>query len=315
MRRRSAGAPAPAPAAALAALAVLAACARSAPPPAPSPAPPPAGARLGVLAPAAAETLARLGAAERVVAVGDWVTWPPELAARPRLGSYDAPSAERLLELGVDTLITTASAAGRAERAELARLGIEVVELDTETFEGTLAAIAELGRRVGREAAAEALVEEIRARLDGIARRVAGARRPRVLVAVGREPLYAAGPGSHLDELVRLAGGENVVADAGAPWAMVSLESVLARRPEVVLDSADNRPGAARGALPGEWARWPFLPAVRDGRVYHLDPARLSVPGPRLPEMAELVARLLHPEIFGPPRASDFGPPLAGEAR
>jgi iron complex transport system substrate-binding protein len=293
------------------AAALLAACARSVPPP-PDPT---GGRRLGVLAPAAAETLARLGVTERVVAVGDWVTWPPELAARPRLGSYDAPSAERLLELGIDTLVTTASSAGRIERAELARLGIDVIELDTATFAGTLASIEELGRRVGRADAARALVEQMRARLAEVARRVEGAPRPRVLVVVGREPLYAAGPGSHLDELVTLAGGDNVVADAGAAWAMVSLESVLARRPEVVLDTSDNRPGATRGALAGEWARWPFLPAVEGGRVYHLDPARLAIPGPRLPEMAELVARLVHPEIFGPPRADDFGPLGAAEAR
>ena len=302
MRARAAAA-----AAGLSLAALLAGCARAAPP-----APRAEGGRLGVLAPAAAETLVALGAGARVVAVGDWVSWPPELAARPRLGSYDAPSAERLLELRVDTLITSRSVALGAARAELERLGIEVVELETSTFAGTLEAIGELGRRVGREAEARALVERMRARLDGVAARVAGAPRPRVLVVAGREPLYAAGPGSHLDELVRRAGGDNVAADAGAAWALVSLESVLERRPEVVLDLSDNRPGALRGASPGAWARWPFLPAVERGRVFHLDPTRLSVPGPRLGEMAELVARLIHPEIFGAPSASDFGPPGAG---
>ncbi|HSM13871.1 MAG TPA: ABC transporter substrate-binding protein, partial [Thermoanaerobaculia bacterium] len=159
--------------------------------------------RIAVMAPAAAETLALLGAADRVVAVGDWVTWPPELAARPALGAYDAPSPERLLELEVDTLITAASVAGRRERAEIARLGIRVVELDTSTFEGTLGAIEELGALVGRQERAAELVASIRARLAGIGRRAGAAAPRRVLVVVGREPLYVAGPGSHVDELVR----------------------------------------------------------------------------------------------------------------
>jgi iron complex transport system substrate-binding protein len=280
--------------------------------------PPPAAAggarRLGVLAPAAAETLALLGASDRVVAVGDWVTEPPELARRPRLGSYDAPAAERVLELGIDTLITSASVAGRRERAELARLGVRVVELDTSTFAGTLAAIEQVGALVGRERAAAALVAGIRARLESVAARVAGAPRPRVLAVVGREPLYVAGPGSHLDELVRLAGGANVAADAGTPWALVSLEAMLARRPEVILDCSDNRPDAPRGALAGPWASWPFLPAVAGRRVFLIDPERLTIPGPRLAEMAETVARFLHPEIFGAPRAADFAAPAAEAA-
>lgn len=276
----------------------LAACSRPAPPVAP-------GQRLAVLAPAAAETLALLGVADRVVAVGDWVTWPPEIAAKPKLGAYDEPSRERLLELGVDTLVTSASVAGRAGREELERLGIRVVEFETDTFAGALEGIETVGALVGREPQAARLVAGVRARVDAVATGVAGAPRVRALVVVGRDPLFVAGPGSFLDELVRLAGGENVAADAGAPWAMVSLEAMLARRPEVILDTSENRPGAPRGALAGEWARWPFLPAVAAGRVHFVDPALLAIPGPRLGEMAERMARFLHPERFGAPRQDD----------
>jgi iron complex transport system substrate-binding protein len=135
-----------------------------------------------------------------------------------------------------------------------------------------------------------------------------------VLCVVGREPLYAAGPGSYFDELVTAAGGENILADARSPFALASIEVVLARAPEVVLESADNRPGTPRGRAPGAWAAWPFLPAVREDRVYLLDPSRFSVPGPRLAEMAEAFARMIHPELFGAPTAADFAPLGAGLA-
>ncbi|HSM50126.1 MAG TPA: hypothetical protein VLA75_01845, partial [Thermoanaerobaculia bacterium] len=95
-------------------------------------------------------------------------------------------------------------------------------------------------------------------------------------------------------------------------YLLASLEAVLARGPEVIVDSADNRPGAPRGALAGgsgPWGRWPLLPAVAAGRVYHVDPARYTVPGPRLAEMAEAFARFVHPERFGPPVDFDFAPP------
>lgn len=301
----------------LAAGIALGACGRApVAPPAPDREPAAAPRRIAVLAPMAAETLAALDAGELVVAVGDWVGWPPELAARPKLGAYDAPSEERLLELGVDTLVTTASAAGRRERDEIARLGLRVVELDTDTLDGTLGAIEELGRLVERAEAARALVVGIRARFAAVERRAEGAPRRRVLVAVGRDPLYVAGPGSHLDELVRLAGGENVAADLGAPYGLGSEEALRAHRPEVIVDSSDNRARALRGIVLGSWAGWTGVPAVTERRVYHLDPARLSIPGPRLGEMAELAGKLIHPELFGTPDAAELGPLLpASESR
>lgn len=273
-----------------------------------------AGGRIAVMSPAAAETLVALGVTPRIVAVGDFVDWPPELASRPKIGAFDAPNAERLVELGVTQLFTAASEAGRGEHDRLVGLGIEVVAHDTSTFAGTLAAIAETGRRVGREAEARQLLERIAARVDEVRRRAATVPRRRVLVAVGHDPLFVAGPGSHLDELVTIAGGENVAHDADSPYPMVALETILVRAPEVIVDSADNRPGNPRGMAAGFWAKWPFLPAVAQGRVAFVDPWQLLVPGPRLAEMAELMGRFIHPEVFGPPRPEDFvGAPRPSE--
>jgi len=286
----------------------LAACGRRQPAPSAALTP-----RLGVLSPSAAEILATLGASDRVVAVGDWVSWPPEMAARPALGSFEAPSAERVLALGIDTLVSVESAAGRRELGELQKLGLKVVALDTSTLAGTLASISTLGRLVDRETEAAALVASIEARLDEIRRRAADAPRRRVLAVVGREPLFVAGPGSHFDELLRLAGGENVASDLGAPYAEMSLEAVLERRPEVIVDVSENLRDAPRGPRLGDWERWPFLPAVGEGRVAFVDPTRLSVPGPRLPAMAELMAKLIQPELFGTPRREEYGPLLAAD--
>lgn len=269
--------------------------------------------RIAVMAPAAAETLVALGVADRIVAVGDFVDWPPVLAGLPRIGAYDAPNAERLVELGVTQLFTAASEAGRGDHARLGALGIRVVALDTSTFAGTLAAIAETGRAVGREAEARALLARLESRLAAVRERAATAPRRRVLVAVGHDPLFAAGPGSHLDELVTLAGGDNIAADARSPYPMLALETVLERAPQVIVDSADNRPGNPRGMVAGFWQQWPFLPAVAGNRVAFVDPWRLLVPGPRLADMAELMAKLVQPELFGRPRPEEFGPPGAPE--
>ena len=267
------------------------------------------------MAPAAAETLAALGVAGRIVAVGDFIDSPPETRSLPRLGAYNLPNAERLVELEVDLLITAASEAARGEHGRLEEVGVHVLALDTSTFAGALASIAAIGDRVGRRDEARRLVASIEARVEAVRVRVEGAPRPRVLVAVGHDPLYVAGPGSHLDELVAIAGGQNVAADAIGAYSMMAVEAVLERRPEIVVDSADNRSAGPWGAVAGDWARWPFLPAVSANRVYAVEPSRLLIPGPRLGEMAERMARFVHPEIFGPPLADDFGPPPIAEGR
>lgn len=287
----------------------LAACARR------EAAPQPSAARAGraaprvvVMAPGAAETLAALGLADCVVGVGDYVNWPPVLASRPRVGPYDRPNLEQVLALHADLFVTTQSQADQPALDSLRRLGVRTLALDTATVAGTLSAIERLGGELDRTAPARALVAGIRMRLDAVRRRAAGAPPRRVLCVVGRDPLYVAGPGSFLDQLIVLAGGTNVAADVGAPFATLSLEAALERLPEVILDTSDNHPGSPRGRSAGAWAQWPLLPAVAAQQVYRVDPERIAIPGPRLGDMAELVAKLVHPEIFGPASDAELGP-------
>lgn len=279
------------------------------PPPAPSAESAPAiPERIVVMAPSAAEIVDVLGLSDRVVGVGDFVQWPPRLAALPKLGAYDAPNPEQVLTLRTDLLIVTGSKAASANLEHLRRLGIEVMEIDTTTYQGVLASLHQVGGRLGRAERAREVERGIRTKMEGIRRRVAGAARPRVLFVVGQNPLYVAGPGSHVDEMIAAAGGRNVAADALSPYQLVSLEAMLDRQPEVIIDVSDNRPGAPRGRAAGAWGQWSFLPAVKQRRVYHVDPVRLVIPGPRLPEMTELVGKLIHPEVFGEAAAEEFLP-------
>lgn len=264
--------------------------------------------RVAVLAPAAAEMLDTLGVLDRVVGIGEFGPWPDGLAELPVIGGYDSPNPERVLELRCDAVVTAASDAGAAAHERLESLGVRVITLDTDTWDGVFDSLRRLGAEFGREDRAGAAAEAMRARLDEVARRAADLRRRRVLVVVGRDPLYVAGPGSHLDRLIELAGGVNVAGDPGPTYRRMSLEAVLERAPEVIVDTSDNGADAPRGRTLGAWERWGVLPAVRDRRVYHVAPGRLVIPGMRLPDMADLMARLIHPETFGAIGPDDGGP-------
>lgn len=255
--------------------------------------------RVVVMAPAAAEMLEALGALEQIVGIGDFVSEPASILELPRVGAYDNPNVERVLELGADLFLSTRSQAAAAAHGRLDGLGVQVAALDTSTYEGVFDSLSELGRLLGREERAAQLEQELRGRLTEI-RRTARDLPPRsVLFVVGRDPVYVAGPGSHVDEMIAMVGGTNVFHDASSTYDQVSMEAVLERLPDVIIDTSDNGPRALRGRVHGDWGQWEFLPAVKQQRVYLVDPSRLVIPGIRLPEMTRLMGRLIQPEAFG----------------
>jgi iron complex transport system substrate-binding protein len=295
---------------ALTLLALLsAACSSNLPDPKPVPVPGTEGSRLVVVSPSAAEMLAELELLEHVVGIGDFVTRPTDLNHLPRVGPYNSPNVEKVLELQTDILVTVRSEAARASNARLRQLGVEVLELDTSSWEGTRNAMRTLGERLNRVEPAGRILGRLDAAMSAVGHRAAEAPRLKVLFVVGRDPLYVAGPDSHIDTMIRSAGGTNIAEDSGAPYQMVSLEAMLERLPDVIIDTSDNGPDALRGCRPGPWATWDFLPAVRENRVFWIDPDRLVIPGIRLPAMTERMGRLIHPELFGDPVEADFQTP------
>lgn len=262
--------------------------------------------RVAVIAPAAAEMLEAMDLLDRVVAIGELGTWPSQIKNLPKVGGYNNPNVERVLALRADTLLSAQSQAAAEAHRRLEAFGIRVVALDTSTYEGVFAAIATLGETFDRLETAQQLSAEMQEQLNEIKHLSDGLQRRRVLFVVGRDPLYVAGPDSHIDQLIRLTGGDNVAYDAVAPYQQMSLETILERRPEVIVDASDGRDGGLRGQRLGPWEKWQFLPAVRNQRVYWVDPSRLVIPGIRLPGMARLMGRLIHPEVFGTPGEVEF---------
>jgi ABC-type Fe3+-hydroxamate transport system substrate-binding protein len=119
-----------------------------------------------------------------------------------------------------------------------------------------------------------------------------------VLVVVGHSPLVVVGGGTLQDELIALAGGVNVAADAGDVWPTISLEVVVARAPEVIVDAAMGSEAGGRALFAGLTT----VPAVRDGRVLRLADDALLRAGPRVGEAARALATAIHPEAFGTAR-------------
>ena len=104
-----------------------------------------------------------------------------------------------------------------------------------------------------------------------------------------RSECLAIGGGSFISELVALAGARNAFGDIGAPSAVVSLEAVVARNPDVVLVLGLDSAAGSLGRQPG----WSAIPAVRNGHVLAVQGSEFDRPSPRLPDAVGTLARRL----------------------
>ncbi|MBA2308490.1 MAG: cobalamin-binding protein [Pseudonocardiales bacterium] len=179
-----------------------------------------------------------------------------------------------------------------------------VVSLEPNTIADVLANIRTVGELTGTAAAADAFVAQLHARLDALGTAAAKITdRPRTLVLEWLEPPFA--PGHWVPEQVALAGGDPSFGSAGAASRTTTAEEIAGYAPEVIVlapcgfYAADTLRALPQAQLP---AGWDELPAVRAGNVWAVDATSyFSRPGPRLVDGVEILARILHPEIFGVP--------------
>ncbi|MEQ1627538.1 MAG: ABC transporter substrate-binding protein, partial [Nitrospira sp.] len=118
----------------------------------------------------------------------------------------------------------------------------------------------------------------------------------RVLYVLNSQPLITVGPGSFIDQLLRIAGGTNVAAQSQLPYPRLSLEVVLQQDPEVLLFPI----GKAEGIPDSEqqtWRQWQTMTAVRRGRLHQIPADLLNRPGPRIGQALTMLVNILHPEI------------------
>jgi iron complex transport system substrate-binding protein len=262
--------------------------------PAVEPTPPPGGAqRIVSLAPSVTETVYALGKADRLVGVSTYCDYPPEATRLPRVGSYLTPNIEAIVALRPDVVIGVPTPGNQPGVDQLRTLGVPVVIVGETTLADAWTAMATIGAWVGDAPGGAALVSRVRGEVETTRAAAASEPRRRVLLVVGHDPLVTVGSGLYLDELIEIAGGENIARSAGGRWPRLSLETAVALAPDVIIDGAMG--SEAPTALAGYWQPYRSIPAVRDGRVRAQSSSALLRPGPRL----GIAARELHELIHG----------------
>ena len=251
--------------------------------------------RIIPLTPSLTETLFAIGAGDAVVGITDQDDYPPEVRGKTRVGGGLDPNLEVILTLRPDLVLATIDSNRWDTFLELERVKIPVFGVKPAGLEGVFTSIQKVGEVVGRPEQARALIVTMRRRMAAVSEKVKNLSRPRVLYVVWIDPLIVAGRATVIDDLIRMAGGENTVRASGFP--PYGLEQVVAHPPDVILLGSD-RPGSDDGALLSRLPAWKEMRAVREGAVRLVDTNVMHRPGPRIAEAVELLARLFHSEAF-----------------
>ncbi len=237
---------------------------------------------------------------DRVVATDDYSDYPEEVAALPKVGApWPGFAAETIMDLDPDLILSSAGAIVQ----QLEPYGVPVFVVQPVDMQGILDNVLMIGDLTGKEEAAGVLVDSLRARVAAVTAKtdgLAAGQRPSVYYEVdATDPSrpYTVGSGTFQDELLRLAGGANV-ASVQPGWYQISLEKVVDADPDLII-LEDYLYGVTVESVGARSPAWAGLSAVKEGTVYAIEnPDLTSRYGPRIVDGLEMLARMVHPELF-----------------
>jgi iron complex transport system substrate-binding protein len=238
--------------------------------------------RIVSLAPSITEILFALRLEPRVVGVTEVCDYPPAARRKPKVGDYQI-SPEKVVALKPDLVVAHEVLNVRVIPV-LKRLGLRVLSTNPNRFEKLFAFIRAIGEATDTAREAAQLARAMRARVERVRQR-APLRKPRSLFLISVEPLWAAGRDTFADEMMTIAGARNALAASISGFKAVSLETALGSAPELVLLAGPKADAILQNP------RWQRTPAVKNRRVYELNPDWTLRESPRSVNGLEQIAQ------------------------
>ncbi len=253
--------------------------------------------RVIALAPSITEIIYDLGQEKRLVGVTQYSTYPSEAESLPRIGSYVRLDIEKIVALKPDLCLAIKDGNPKHIVDKIVTLGIPVYVIDPRNLQQIMDTITRLGSLLHAEQAAAGLVSDMEKRIGQVEARVKnGLHKPRIFFQIDAEPLFSAGTDTFIHELIELAGGINTTA-GDVSYPRYSWEDIIVLQPEIVLISS-MAGGLAPEYLLNSWKKWNLLSAVKNDQIFVVDAELFDRPTPRLVVGLEVIAAIIHPELF-----------------
>ena len=252
--------------------------------------------RIVTVSPTPTEIIFAIGAGDLVVGVDDYSDYPAQAANLTKVGNIEL-NVEVILGLRPN-LILSSDLVPLAQLQQLEDNGIPYVILAARTIDDVFKDIRLVGFITGHIADANALVDQLQQRVDAVKAKTLAENVTKPRVYVEFYPMWTYGPDSFGDDLIRLAGGTNVAANASAEYAAVADEFIIAQNPEVVVYTVGSNYDGTTPDTIASRPGWTNISAVVNEKMYAIDDNLISRYGPRIIDALEQLAALVHPELF-----------------
>ena len=247
--------------------------------------------RIVSLAPGATAMLFAAGAGQRVVGTSDYSNEPEAAKAIERVGDSQSFDLERILGLHPDVVVVWSGGTSPTQVARLESVGLRIYRHRLTRLDDIAPSLVRLGRLTGTQAAAQAAAAQITQRIGALRNLYLQAAPASVLLQAWDRPIYTVGRAEIMTDVIHACGYRNLYEDLTDPGPAVTLESVLARDPDIILALAPDA-NSARDWVAG-WSAYASMRAVRSGRVLAWTDQRLSRLGPSIVDAAEDLCRAL----------------------
>jgi len=247
--------------------------------------------RIVSLAPGATAMLFAAGAGAQVVGTSAYSNEPAAAKLIPQVGDAQSFDVERILALHPDVVVVWSGGTSATQLARLEGVGLHLYRHRLSALDDIPGSLIRLGQLAGTEAQARAAASQLAARITALRERYRNAAAESVLIQVWDRPIYTVGRAEIMTDVIHACGYRSIYEDLADPGPAVTLESVLARDPKIILAlPPDARAG--RDWVAG-WRAYPSLQAVRSGRLISWTDQRLSRLGPSIVDAAEALCQAL----------------------
>ncbi len=246
--------------------------------------------RIIALAPFVTELAYAAGAGDKLVGVARFSDYPQAAKNIPQIGDASRIDLERVLSLQPDLIVGWKSGNQVADIERLERLGFKTYVAEPATIAAIPQLLRAIGSLAGTSAIAQGTAEEFERSVTALRERYGARPKVRVFYEIWHQPLMTVNGRHMISDVIRLCGGANVFSGLATLTPVVSLESVIAAQPEVVI-------GGSSATTPEEfaaqWRSYKSFVKLRDVKAMFVDPDRIQRQTPRILQGVETVCQHL----------------------
>ncbi len=247
--------------------------------------------RIVSLAPSNTEILFAVGAGDQVVGVTDFCNYPEDALKKEKVGGFSNPNIEKIISLKPD-FVFGARGNPKDLLLRLSDMGIKTLAFDPRSIEDVFSLIKLIGDITDHPDEANELLVKLMEKRKKVDDEVKKFEKKRVYLEIWNNPYMSAGKNTFVGKLIEEAGGINIAENAKGDWPILSQEYIIKENPEVIILGY-------MGADPGDVKKrpgWENIDAVKNGRIYTINPDLIFRPGPRIIDGLYELFKFIHGE-------------------